>query len=121
MSTEILLNARKFIERETAKRKRQKPRLTLENGHGAIYHTDKPTLYGHSPYDRGSVLYGQDMRCWLGCWDSWDEARAELKEFGLKFDDLGENAGSTHLPIAQVVAHLPDDDGEWCADDWRDE
>lgn len=98
--------------RETAKRKRSKPRLTLENGKGTTYENSQPTLYGHSPYDKGSVLYGQDRRVWLGVWEFWDQALTEMKACGLKFEDL--SAGySTHVPISQVVAHLPRSDGEF--------
>ena len=48
------------------------------------------------------------MRVWLATWPSWDMARAELASAKLKYDDLGD-AGSTHVPISEVVAHLPDD------------
>ena len=61
-----------------------------------------------TPYSRGSVRCGQDMRCWLATWVAQQQARVELTAAQIKFDDLGDG-GTTHVPISQVVAHLPDD------------
>lgn len=85
--------------------------FSLEVGRGETYSHTRPVLYGHGVYPRGSVLAGRDLRAWLGTWDSWEEARAELKALKLKFDDAGPSGGSSHVPLDVLTADLPDD--EW--------
>lgn len=82
--------------------------LTLEWGRGETYRSGRPTLYGHGRYKRSSVLAGQSKRVFLECWDNLDEARAALAEAGLKYQDLTDTGGSTHRPVAEMTAHLPD-------------
>lgn len=88
--------------------------FTMEAGQGTTYSSQQPTLYAHGKYPRSSVMHGRERRVFVDSWDSWDEARAkiaevqkELKKF--KVEDYGEKGGTTHIPIAQQVAHIPDD------------
>jgi len=86
--------------------------FTLEPGRGETYATNKPTLYGHSTYERSSVLAGRPQRVFVASWDNWPSAYEELAMVKkalrwFKFDDIG--GGSTHIPTSQIVAHLPDD------------
>ena len=93
------------------------PRFTLEFGRGETYSHGKPTLYCHAPYPRSSVLYGQDKRVFVDQWESREEALKALtpvrETLGerFKFDDWTEDdaGGSSHVPVAQVAAHLPDE------------
>ena len=83
--------------------------LTLEWGRGETYRSNKPTLYGHGTYGRGSVLRGQSRRVFLESWDTIEDAKAELKAAKIRYTDLTGTGGSTHIPVAQVTSHLPDD------------
>jgi hypothetical protein len=72
-------------------------------------------LYAHSIYERSSVLAGQPQRIWVAQWSTWDKARAALDELTkqdrtFRFDDFGEGGGTTHIPIAVLTRHLPDED-----------
>jgi hypothetical protein len=86
--------------------------FTLEAGRGETYADGKPTLYGHSTYERSSVLAGRDQRVFVDSWDNWGEARAAIvdiqNEHGRRFK-CEEIGGTTHVPIEQIVSHLPDD------------
>lgn len=86
----------------------EKLSLTLEWGRGETYDSRKPTLYGHGRYKRSSVLAGQSRRVFLESWEDLDEARTALAEARLKYKDLTSTGGSTHRPVSQMVAHLPD-------------
>ena len=88
--------------------------FTLESARGETYNRPEPVLYAHSTYERGSVLSGKPQRIWVESWDSWEEARTALAEFKkanpkFKYTDEGPTGGSSHIPIEQMVAHLPDD------------
>ena len=83
--------------------------LTLEFGRGQTYRNNNPTLYGHSTYGRSSVLAGQRRRVFLESWDTVDEARAELKAAKIRYTDLCDTRGSTHIPVDVITAGLPDD------------
>lgn len=83
--------------------------FSLENGRGQTYNSGKPTLYAHSTYPRGSVLAGRPKRMFIDQFDSADSARKALKEAKVKFDDMIEDGGSSHIPVDQMVSHLPDD------------
>jgi hypothetical protein len=84
--------------------------LTLEYGRGETYSSNRPTLYGHSTYGRSSVLAGRKRRVWLEDWDDLDTARAELKAANIRYDDLCDTHGSTHIPVDIITAGLPDED-----------
>jgi hypothetical protein len=84
--------------------------LTLEYGRGETYCSNKPTLYGHSTYGRSSVLAGRSRRVFLESWDDLDSARAELKAAKVRYSDLCDTGGSTHIPVDVITAGLPDDD-----------
>ena len=93
---------------ESFKRQQKRATFTLELGRGETYATGKPTLYGHGFYPRGSVLAGRDLRRFIDSFDSVAEAHKVLAELKIKYDDM-TGGGSTHIPIEQMVSHLPDD------------
>ncbi len=95
-------------------RHKKKWSFTLENGRGETYQNNRPTLYGHSTYERGSVLAGRDQRVYVHQWDNYEEAKKDLAELKkelpkFKFDDCYNSGTSTHQSIASIVSHLPDD------------
>ena len=51
--------------------------ITIEPGsHGATYNSNEGfTVYGHSTYGEGSILEGQDMRCYLDHFGTIEEAQ----------------------------------------------
>ena len=88
--------------------------FTLEEGRGETYYHFRPVLYGHTTYERGSVLAGQSRRVYIDEWETWSDARAavaavrkQLKRF--RFSDLGDRGGSTHVSLEAMTRHLPDD------------
>jgi len=91
---------------------RKKWRFTLEYGRGETYRNSDVTLYAHSTYERSSVLAGRPQRVFVHAWSSLEEAQAALADAKktwkrFKWEDcLGS---STHIPVSQIVAHLPDD------------
>lgn len=87
-------------------RHKKKWTFTLEPGRGETYRNNKPTLYGHSIYERSSVLAGRPQRVFVACWDNWETARQTCKAAGVRYSELG---GTTHIPTSRLVAHLPDD------------
>ena len=89
---------------------KQHRRLTLEFGRGETYSSNKPTLYGHSTYGRGSVLAGRPRRVFLESWDDLGSARAELKAAKVRYADLCDAGGSTHIPVSVITAGLPGED-----------
>jgi len=100
---------------ELRKTCRPRPTFTLERGRGETYSHQRPVLYAHSFYKQSSVLAGQPQRIWVAQWSTWDEARAALAELTkqdrtFRFEDFGEGGGTTHIPIAVLTRHLPDDD-----------
>ena len=84
--------------------------LTLEYGRGETYRSNMPTLYGHSTYERSSVLAGRPRRVFLESWDDLDTARGELKAAKIRYVDLCDTRGSTHVPVDVITAGLPDED-----------
>lgn len=60
----------RFLKREP------KGTFTVEEGRGATYRNNTPTLYGHSTYKRGSVLAGQPSRTFLTTFNAWPDADA---------------------------------------------
>lgn len=90
--------------------------FSLEPGRGQTYRHSRPVLYAHNVYPRGSVMAGRPQRVWIEEWESWDEARAALAEVkkevkGFKYDDHGEQGGSSHIDVDTLTAGLPDDEG----------
>ena len=87
--------------------------FTLELGRGETYSNNRPTLYAHSTYERNSVLAGRPQRVFVDSWDSLEKAEAELSDAKgqwrkFKYEDMIER-GSSHIPIRDIVSHLPDD------------
>lgn len=87
-------------------------RLVLERSNGETYSGDNPVLYGYGSYPKHSVFRGRVMRVFLESWDSWDEARAELKAAKIRYTDEGENGASGHIPMSDMVAGIPDELGD---------
>ena len=74
--------------------------LTIEQGRGATYASDRWTVYEHGTYGRGSVLEGQSRRVWLDDFDTLEEAV-------IAYPDAVVCAGSTYRP--PYLNHLPED------------
>lgn len=83
--------------------------FTLEHGRGETYNHGKPVLYGHSVYPRGSVLAGKELRRFVTEWPTPEAALKDLAELPkFKYENMLEG-GTTHIPVEQMVSHLPDD------------
>src|SRR3990167_3016180 len=78
-------------------------RFTLEMGQGETYRNNNATLYGHSTYERSSVLAGRTQRVFIAQWQDWHEARSDLVKAGIKYEDMG-GGGTSHIPIDQIVS-----------------
>jgi hypothetical protein len=107
----IIVRATQFAEGRALKVKAETT-FTIENGRGATYRNGGPTVYGHSEYDRSSVLYGAPLRQWVDKVETWDDAKqlAEaMNKAGLKTEV--HNGGSTYITAKQAcdMAGLPDD------------
>ena len=57
-----------------------KTELTIEQGRGATYASERWTVYEHGVYDRDSVLSGQSRRSWLDDFDTLEEAQKAYPE-----------------------------------------
>ena len=95
---------------------RPRPTFSLERGRGETYRHSRPVLYGHSVYDRNSVLAGQPRRVWVEQWETWEEARAALAEVRkqdrtFRVVDHGEAGRTSYIPSTVLTRHLPDDEG----------
>jgi hypothetical protein len=84
-----------------------KTELTIEQGRGATYASERWTVYEHGVYDRDSVLSGQSRRTWLDDFDSLEEAQKAYPEAVVC-------ACSTYS--AACLDHLPED-GDYLPDD----
>ncbi len=98
------------LQLEDMKASKKRWTFTLESGRGETYANSRPTLYGHSTYERGSVLEGRDQRVFVYQWNDWSSAREELASLQKRLKWFRyEDSGSTHVPVDQIVNHLPDD------------
>lgn len=91
---------------------RKKWSFTLEYGRGETYSNRDLTLYAHSTYGRDSVLCGRPQRVFVESWATLEQAHAvlaEAKRRYRKFKYSEDLLGSSHIPVAQIVSHLPDD------------
>jgi hypothetical protein len=87
---------------------------TIELGRGETYSSGDWTIYAHDSYPRSSVLSGRERRTFIWSFDadrygdSGQEAAIQAcKAAGVwKYTSV---SGSTHVPIEQIVSHLPDD------------
>lgn len=75
--------------------------LTIERGRGAMYASDRWTVYEHGEYERGSVLEGQSRRVWLDDFETLEEAV-------IAYPDAVVCACSTYQPPS--LNHLPGED-----------
>ena len=86
--------------------------FTIEQQRGETYNDpDTWALYAHDEYESSSVLAGQSRRCFIDEIGTEAEADAFLKgapDGRFALDKIG---GTTHVPVDQVVGHLPDEDG----------
>jgi hypothetical protein len=78
-----------------------KTELTIEQGRGATYASERWTVYEHGVYDRDSVLSGQSRRTWLDDFDTLEEAQKAYPEAVVC-------AFSTYS--APYLSHLPGED-----------
>lgn len=91
-----------------------KLRWSIEYGRGETYSNAEITLYGHDRYERGSVLYGRTRRMWIASFGTGPEAEQDARDT-VNAAKIMRNlnwmvgGGSSHVPIEQVVSHLPDD------------
>ena len=86
--------------------------LSLERGKGTTYHNGNPTLYALGTYPRSSVLAGQQSREFLESWESFEQAKSDLDREGFSYDDLYEIGGTSLIPLEEMLAHLPKEEGE---------
>ena len=79
-------------------------RFTIEAATGETYDSGELTLYMHDIWQDG-VLKGQGRRSYCGpVSESFFESLPE------KLQAVTRVSGSTHIPMDERVAHLPDDD-----------
>ena len=84
--------------------------LSLERASGETYSGNNPVLYGHGTYERSSVLAGQSRRVYLEEWGTLADAREALAASGVKYEDDYDAGTTSHVPVAQVIAHIPEND-----------
>jgi len=87
-----------------------KLRYTVEFGSGETYVSNSLTLYAHDKWPRSSVMAGRSRRTFIEEFADEAEARMVVKAAGIEaiteFD-----SGSTHVPVDEATAGLPDEDG----------
>ena len=95
------------------KKKNGRLSFTVEHGRGETYATRDITVYAHDDYERSSVLYGRERRMWIGSLDrngTEQDARDTIKAAKAeKITHFMLEGGTTHIPVSQMVSHLPDD------------
>lgn len=80
--------------------------LTIEPCRGETYNRPgKVAVYRHFTYPRGSVLAGRPGRAFEDEFETVEEAQA-------KYPKARVLGFSTHRPVAEQVAHLPDTEGD---------
>jgi len=94
------------------KKKNGKLTFTVEYGRGETYANGEITVYAHDDYERSSVLYGRERRMWIGSFGregTEQDAHDTIEAAGASKTTTFMLGGSTHVPISQVISHLPDD------------
>tara|TARA_Y100001963_G_C6588938_1_gene357057 strand:+ start:367 stop:690 length:324 start_codon:yes stop_codon:yes gene_type:complete len=84
--------------------------LSLERASGETYSGNNPVLYGHGTYERSSVLAGQSRRVYLEEWETIEDAREALTAAGVDYADDYDDGTTSHVPVEQVIAHIPEND-----------
>jgi hypothetical protein len=92
------------------KKRNGKLSFTVELGRGETYANDELTVYAHDNYPRSSVLYGRERRMWIASFGGGSEidAKDTIKAAGAA--RITQFCCSTHVPVEQVVSHLPGDE-----------
>jgi hypothetical protein len=98
------------------KKRNGKLTFTVEYGRGETYANNELTVYAHDDYEKSSVLYGRERRMWIG---TFGDVIVDGPQIHQDAKDTIEAAGaskitqfmggSTHVPISQIISHLPDD------------
>ena len=87
--------------------------FTVEFGRGETYANREITVYSHDDYEDSSVLAGRERRIWIGSLGrdgTEQDARETIAAAGAtKITQFILGGGSTHVPVSQMVSHLPDD------------
>lgn len=95
------------------KKKNGRLTLSVEYGRGETYANRDITVYALDDYDRSSVLCGRERRMWLGDFGDGPQAEQDARDTikAAKAEKITNfNIGGTsHVPIDQIVSHLPDD------------
>jgi hypothetical protein len=86
--------------------------FTVEPGRGETYANSELTVYAHDEYEESSVLAGRERRMWIGSFGDGPQAEQDAHDTieaagASKITDF--IGSSTHVPIEQIVSHLPDD------------
>lgn len=76
-----------------------KTELTIEQGRGATYASERWTVYEHGVYDRDSVLSGQSRRTWLDDFDTLEEAQKAYPEAVVCAFSTYSAPYLSHLPV----------------------
>lgn len=96
------------------KKKNGKLTFTVEYGRGETYANRDVTVYAHDDYEKSSVLYGRERRMWICSFGheptAEQDARDTMEAAGAaKMTSFMLGGGTTHVPVSQIVSHLPDD------------
>jgi len=95
---------------------RKRVEWTIEMSNGETYSNNSWAIYAHDEYPRSSVLAGQPRRTYVWEFDEENYPGEAGKEAAIqacktagvwKYTSVCD--GSTHIPVDQMVAHLPDD------------
>jgi hypothetical protein len=76
-------------------------RVTIEPRRGETYCSPGVAVYGYKTSVVG-VMRGREIRCFLAGYDTVEEAKAAYP--------MAREAGCGHIPHADQVRHLPDDE-----------
>lgn len=91
------------------KRRNGQLHFSVEYGNGETYRNNNITIYAHDEYEESSVLAGRSRRMWIGTFSDEQEAKDTIEAAGITKKTDFMLGGSTHIPISQIVSHIPDD------------
>lgn len=84
--------------------------FVVEPGHGETYSHGRPVLYAYDTYPSGSVLAGRQRRTYVEEIPE-DMVAGVVDAFRALGADIEASECTGHIPVADMVAHLPDEDG----------